>query len=54
MIFNYNSWNRQCSNIPSLTTNKWKVGHTLGTSGVLSIEMAIMMLQHQTISVVGL
>jgi len=36
-----------CNKIPSLTTNKWKVGHTLGTSGMLSIEFAILMLQHQ-------
>ncbi len=36
-----------CSKIPSLTTNKWKVGHTLGTSGMLSIEFAILMLQNQ-------
>jgi 3-oxoacyl-(acyl-carrier-protein) synthase len=32
---------------PALTSNKWKIGHTLGTSGVLSIELAILMLQHQ-------
>jgi len=32
---------------PALTTNKWKLGHTLGASGLLSIEMAILMLQHQ-------
>tara|TARA_B100000809_G_scaffold32497_2_gene28430 strand:- start:46591 stop:47754 length:1164 start_codon:yes stop_codon:yes gene_type:complete len=32
---------------PALTTNKWKIGHTLGTSGVLSIELAILMLQRQ-------
>lgn len=33
--------------IPLLTTNKWKIGHTFGASGMLSIEMAILMLQHQ-------
>ena len=32
---------------PSLTSNKWKIGHTLGASGMLSIEMAILMLKHQ-------
>lgn len=32
---------------PVLTTNKWKVGHTLGTSGMLSLELAVLMLQHQ-------
>ena len=33
--------------IPALTTNKWKIGHTLGASGMLSIEMAIFMLNKQ-------
>ena len=33
--------------MPALTTNKWKVGHTFGASGILSVEMAILMLQHQ-------
>jgi 3-oxoacyl-(acyl-carrier-protein) synthase len=33
--------------IPALTTNKWKTGHTFGASGALSIEFAILMLQHQ-------
>ena len=30
-----------------LTSNKWKVGHTFATSGLLSIELAILMLQNQ-------
>lgn len=34
--------------LPLLTTNKWKTGHTFGTSGILSIELAVLMLQHQT------
>ena len=29
------------------TTNKWKMGHTFGASGMLSIEMAVLMLQQQ-------
>jgi 3-oxoacyl-(acyl-carrier-protein) synthase len=33
-------------NHPMLTTNKWKVGHTFAASGMLSIEMALMMMQH--------
>ncbi|MBT8178705.1 MAG: beta-ketoacyl synthase [Eudoraea sp.] len=33
--------------LPALTTNKWKIGHTFGASGILSVEMAIMMMQHQ-------
>lgn len=36
-----------CNKTPSLTTNKWKIGHSLGASGLLNIEMAILMLQHQ-------
>ena len=35
------------SHLPLLTSNKWKVGHTFATSGLLSIELAILMLQHQ-------
>lgn len=34
-------------NIPALTTNKWKTGHTFGASGMLSIELAVLMLQRQ-------
>jgi len=34
------------SSMPLLTTNKWKIGHTFGASGLLSVEMAILMLQH--------
>lgn len=34
-------------NVPALTTNKWQVGHTFGASGMLSVELAILMLQHQ-------
>jgi 3-oxoacyl-(acyl-carrier-protein) synthase len=33
--------------LPMLTTNKWKIGHTFATSGMLSIELAMMMMQHQ-------
>lgn len=33
--------------LPAMTTNKWKIGHTFGASGVLSLEMAVLMLQHQ-------
>jgi len=32
---------------PLLTTNKWKLGHTFATSGMLSIELAVMMLKEQ-------
>ena len=35
------------SSTPAMTTNKWKIGHTLGASGMLSVEMAVLMLQYQ-------
>ena len=35
------------SKTPLLTSNKWKVGHTFATSGMLSLELAILMLQKQ-------
>ena len=34
---------------PFLTTNKWKLGHTFGASGMLSLELALLMLQHQKV-----
>lgn len=34
-------------NVPFLTTNKWKIGHTFGASGLLSLELAVLMLQNQ-------
>ena len=33
--------------LPALTTNKWKVGHSFGASGMLSLELAVLMLQHK-------
>ncbi|WP_394748387.1 beta-ketoacyl synthase N-terminal-like domain-containing protein [Spongiimicrobium salis] len=36
-----------CNKMPLLTTNKWKVGHTFGASGMLNIELAILMLLRQ-------
>ncbi|MBX9807491.1 MAG: beta-ketoacyl synthase [Flavobacteriaceae bacterium] len=35
------------TDLPMLTTNKWKIGHTFGASGMLSMELAILMMQHQ-------
>ena len=32
--------------MPLLTTNKWKIGHTFGASGILSMQLAILMMQH--------
>ncbi len=34
---------------PYLTTNKWKMGHTFGASGALSLEMALLMLINQEV-----
>ena len=34
--------------LPLLTTNKWKIGHSFGASGALSLEMAVLMLQYNT------
>lgn len=33
--------------VPAITSNKWKIGHSLGASGAFSLEMAILMLQKQ-------
>lgn len=33
--------------LPLLTSNKWKIGHSLGASGLLSLELAVMMLEQQ-------
>ena len=35
------------SNLPLLTSNKWKIGHTFGASGLFSVEMAVLILQYQ-------
>lgn len=32
---------------PFLTTNKWKIGHTFGASGLLNLELGLLMLQYQ-------
>lgn len=34
-------------NTPAMTSNKWKLGHTFAASGILNLELAILMLQHQ-------
>jgi len=36
-----------CNEIPFLTTNKWKLGHAFAASGMLNIELAVLMLQYQ-------
>ena len=35
------------SSSPALTNNKWKIGHSLGASGIMSLQMAALMLKHQ-------
>ncbi|MCM4150606.1 beta-ketoacyl synthase [Arenibacter sp. N53] len=35
------------ADVPAMTTNKWKLGHSFGASGMLSLELAVLMLQHQ-------
>lgn len=44
-----NAINRVFKNypMPPLTTNKWKIGHTLGASSALSMEMGLLMMEHQ-------
>ena len=37
------------NHMPFLTTNKWKIGHTFGASGLLSLELAVLMLQNQQV-----
>ncbi|MBP4138043.1 beta-ketoacyl synthase N-terminal-like domain-containing protein [Flavobacterium geliluteum] len=34
------------AHLPLLTTNKWKIGHTFGASGMLSLELALLMMEH--------
>ena len=33
--------------MPAITSNKWKVGHSFAASGILSLQMAVMMLEYQ-------
>jgi len=33
--------------LPFLTTNKWKIGHSFGASGALSLELAVLMIMNQ-------
>lgn len=43
----YNAIKKVFNNqVPFLTTNKWKIGHTFGASGILSLELGLLMLQH--------
>lgn len=32
--------------LPLLTSNKWMIGHTFGASGMMSLQMGVLMLQH--------
>lgn len=42
-----NAIKKTFSELPSLTSNKWLIGHSFGASGIMSVEMAVLMLQHQ-------
>ncbi|MCH4822172.1 beta-ketoacyl synthase [Gramella lutea] len=33
--------------LPAMTSNKWKTGHSFAASGILSLQMAVMMLRNQ-------
>ncbi|PTX44730.1 3-oxoacyl-(acyl-carrier-protein) synthase [Christiangramia gaetbulicola] len=33
--------------LPAMTSNKWKTGHSFAASGILSLQMAVMMLEKQ-------
>ncbi|MEM7185685.1 MAG: beta-ketoacyl synthase N-terminal-like domain-containing protein [Bacteroidota bacterium] len=35
--------------LPLLTSNKWMMGHTFAASGMLSVELALLMLRHNTL-----
>lgn len=36
------------NDLPALTSNKWVIGHSLGASGGMSLELAIMMMKNQS------
>ncbi|WP_116771297.1 beta-ketoacyl synthase N-terminal-like domain-containing protein [Maribacter litoralis] len=33
-------------NMPQMTTNKWKIGHTFATSGMLNLELGVLMMRN--------
>ena len=41
------------TNTPVMWSNKWKIGHTLGASGAMSLECALYILEHQNIEKVS-
>lgn len=43
----YRAIQKTFDQLPALTTNKWKIGHTFGASGAMSLEMALLMLDEQ-------
>ena len=38
--------------LPAMTSNKWKTGHSFAASGILSLQMAVMMIKHQQFLIV--
>ena len=45
----YKAIGKTFDNLPVLTTNKWKIGHSFGASGAMSLEMALLMLENQQV-----
>ena len=45
----YKAIQKTFTKLPALTTNKWKIGHTFGASGAMSLEMALIMLDEQSL-----
>ena len=43
----YEAIKKTFTELPVLTTNKWKIGHSFGASGAMSLEMALFMLEEQ-------
>jgi 3-oxoacyl-(acyl-carrier-protein) synthase len=41
------------TNTPLMWSNKWKIGHTLGASGAMSLECALHILEYQNIEKVS-
>ena len=48
-IAEYKAIEKTFDELPVLTTNKWKIGHSFGASGAMSLEMALLMLEEQKV-----
>ena len=45
----YEAIKKTFTELPVLTTNKWKIGHSFGASGAMSLEMALLMLKERKV-----